>query len=156
MVAYSIQEAKHWYSACGCKNSVTKVLYALCFILLILATMKMWSITDSIYTHWLMMSHEYHVRAYVYLVENYGVVIISWVVTSYYKRVTICASKPRMYLSDQAVGILSSIKAGVAYRAEDKSFNDMIQKLAIELRVGQGGIRKELETLDIMEGNIVE
>lgn len=98
LIARGIERAPHWYSGCCCRDSAVKLLMALSGVVTILMAMKLWSITDVISVSWSSMSHEYQIRAYVYLVENYGVCIISWVIGTYFKRVRVCAAQKRMYI----------------------------------------------------------
>ncbi len=63
--------------------------------------MKFWSIFDVMTDHWMEVSHTYHIRSYIYLMENYGVCIVSLVVGTYFERVRRCAQHKKVFVNDK-------------------------------------------------------
>ncbi len=91
-LAQALESGCIWVCRTVGNHCVIRTLQGIATICFMLAVLKGWSIADTFTNYWYEMSETYHVRAFAYLGENYGVAMLGYAVTSVFKSMTQCTT----------------------------------------------------------------
>lgn len=99
-LASKISKATFWSSQCCCQRSAAQVMLGFCCAMLVLGTLKAWSVGDVFVTYWGMMPSEYHARAWAYLAHNGMDVLLAGVVVRIFEAKYVCSQIPKIITKD--------------------------------------------------------
>ncbi len=91
-LAMALESGCVWVCKTIGHDCVIKVLFGIATVSIILAILKAWSIPDAYMDYWVTMSPTFRFRSFVYLSENYGVVMLGYAVISLIKDMTRCTT----------------------------------------------------------------
>jgi len=94
-LAMAMESGCRWVCRTIGGECVIKVLLGIATISFILAILKAWSIADVFLNYWSQMPQTYHIRAFAYLGENYGVAMLGYAVISVFQSMTRCTTADR-------------------------------------------------------------
>ena len=79
-----------WLCKQGDKHRGLMILLGIAVVCSTLAFLKTWSVIDIFIDMWHTMPVQYHIRSFAYMVENIGVAIIGWHMTSFIVTIARC------------------------------------------------------------------
>jgi hypothetical protein len=102
-LAMKIEKAPQWHSRCCCRKSAIQVMLGYACLMLVLGSLKLWSIGDVFVDMWGEMPQTYHFRAWAYLAQNAMDVFMAGIVMNIFESKYECAMIPKKLLNGDLV-----------------------------------------------------
>ena len=93
--AMALESGCRWVCQQVGTKRVIRIMQGLAMVCIILAVLKSWSIADVFTDYWHAMSDTYHLRAFAYLGENYGVPMLGYAMISVFQLMSGCTTSKR-------------------------------------------------------------